>query len=133
MRTFSLALAPLFVLGLIASGIFSSCSPPPIRTAGSDDIMVLEFEQIDLEPGAQRVVRLKQGRAANAEAAKESGLTARLPTVPTASEIIVAAAPDAKEGSSHVTISNLSGMTVTLKVIVKKNADLPEHKEGEKR
>ena len=131
MRTFSLA--PLFILGLIASGVFSSCSPPPIRTAGGNDIVVLEFEQIDLEPGAQMVVRLKQGRATKAEAPKGSGLTARLPTVPTASEITITAAPDAKEGSSDVTVSSLSDMTITLKVNVKKKTAVPEHKEGKKK
>jgi hypothetical protein len=79
-----------------------------------DDVVVLEYEEIDLIPGAEKEVNVKSGKAEKAEAPEGSGVTAKLE----GKKLTVSAAKDAKEGTHNVTVKG-GKKDVTLKVNVK--------------
>lgn len=117
-------LALSLVLGLAVVGLASvGCTPPnSAKTSTSgDEVLLIETEEIILEPGSEKTVKLKQGKAASAEAAKDSGITVKAD----GDKVTVSVDKDAKEGPASVTVKSASGKTATLKVNVKKKADAP--------
>jgi hypothetical protein len=109
-----LALVGLAVVGCTWS---SSSKTSP----GGEETLVIETEEIILEPGSEKVVKVKQGKAASAEAAKDSGVSAKVD----GDKVTVSADKDAKEGPASVTVKSAAGKTATLKVNVKKKAEVP--------
>lgn len=106
-----------FVLGAVTVALGSvGCDTNKAKPSGADDVLVIESEEIILEPGAEKVVAMKQGKAATAEVAKDSGISAKVD----GDKVKVTADKDAKEGPASVTVKNAAGKTATLKVNVKK-------------
>jgi hypothetical protein len=86
-------------------------------SAKDGDVLVLEYEEIDLIPGEDaKEVKVKKGKASTAEAPKESGVTAKVED----GKLTVSAAKDAKEGTHEVKVKDSKGKDATLKVKVKK-------------
>jgi hypothetical protein len=84
--------------------------------SGSGDVVVLEYEEIDLIPGSDKQVRVKSGSAQAAEAPKDSGVTAKVE----GDHLTIAASKDAKEGVHQVTVRS-GKKDVSIKVNVKKD------------
>jgi hypothetical protein len=84
-------------------------------TAAGDDLLVLEYEEIDIIPGGEKQVKIKSGKVEKAEAPADSGVTAKVED----GKLTVSAAKDAKEGTHNVAIKG-SKKDATLKVHVKK-------------
>jgi hypothetical protein len=83
-------------------------------TAG-DDLLVLEYEEIDIIPGGEKQVKVKSGKAEKAEVPADSGVTAKVDD----GKLTVSAAKDAKEGTHNIAIKG-GKKDATLKVNVKK-------------
>lgn len=109
----------LAIVGLGAIGCTWSSNSK--SNPGNEEVLTIETEEIVLEPGTEKVVKLKQGKAATAEAAKDSGLSAKVD----GDKVTVSADKDAKEGPASVTVKNAAGKTATLKVNVKQKAEAP--------
>jgi hypothetical protein len=112
------------VLSLFVCGAFTLLAAPGCKkkdadkaeTGGKDgDVLVLEYEEIDLIPGDSKEVKVKSGKAETAKAPDESKLTAKVE----GNKVTVEAAKDAKEGTHQVTVKG-GKKDVTLKVNVKK-------------
>lgn len=87
----------------------------PVDATG-DDLLVLEYEEIDIVPGGEsKQVKLKSGKAEKAEAPADSGVTAMVEK----GKVIVSAAKDAKEGTHNIAVKG-EKKDATLKVNVKK-------------
>lgn len=83
--------------------------------AGAEEPVLLEFEEIDLVPAAEKKVAVKSGKAESAEAPKDSGLV-----ITVAGDMLtIAALEDAKEGTHDVKVKG-KGKEAALKVNVKK-------------
>ena len=96
------------------------CSSTPSTPPGGEETLLLEVEEIDIIPGGpEKQVKVKTGKAASAEAPKESGVTANVDD----GKLTVKAGNDAKEGTHEVKVKDARGKTVTLKVKVKKPGD----------
>jgi hypothetical protein len=114
--SFLLLFEALAVLGV------SGCSPEdskksPGSTKGPE-VLVLEYEEIDLIPGGEKQVRVKTGKAESAQAPKDSGVTAKAE----GDKLTVSAGKDAKEGTHTVTVKGGKAKDATVKVNVKKAA-----------
>jgi hypothetical protein len=96
----------------------SGCGSGP-STTGGDEVLVVEYEEIDIIPGAEKQVNVKSGKAASAEAPKDSGVTAKVE----GGKVAIAAAKEAKEGTHEVKVKNAKGKEATVKVKVKKPED----------
>jgi hypothetical protein len=88
-------------------------------SAKGDDLIVLEYAEIDILPGEDKQVQVKSGKAETADAPKEAGVTAKVED----GKLTVSAAKDAKEGTHQVTVKGGKAKEATLKVNVKKKAD----------
>jgi hypothetical protein len=82
---------------------------------GADDPIVLEYEEIDIFPGAEKQVKVKSGKAEKAEAPADSGVSAKVDD----GKLTVSAAKDAKEGTHQIAVKG-GKKDATLKVTVKK-------------
>jgi hypothetical protein len=67
---------------------------------GALSVLELQYEAIDLAPGAQKQVKVESGKAAFAETAKNSGLTTRVE----GDNVTIAAAKTARRGKHAVTV-----------------------------
>jgi len=112
--SFALLFGALAVLGV------SGCSGDSKKTTGNgtkdQEVLLLEYEEIDLIPGGEKEVKVKKGKAESADAPKESGVTAKAE----GDKLTVSAGKDAKEGTHMVTVKGGKGKDATLKVNVKK-------------
>ena len=118
MRRFFL---PVLLCGALTLLAAAGCDKADSKKGGSSgnggDLVVLEYEEIDLVPGADKQVKVKSGSAKTAEAPKDSGVTAKVE----GDHLTVAAGKDAKEGVHQVTVKG-GKKDATLKVHVKKDA-----------
>jgi hypothetical protein len=88
-------------------------------TATGGDVLVLEYEEIDIIPGGEeKHVKVKSGKAEKAEAPADSGVTAKVDD----GNVTVSASKEAKAGTHEVTVKGGKKDT-TLKVHVKKAPD----------
>jgi hypothetical protein len=91
----------------------------PAAAAGEAGPVLLEFEEIDLMPKAEKKVAVKSGKAENAEAPKDSGLMVTME----GDMLIIAATEAAKEGTHHVMVKGKGkSKEAMLMVHVKKGA-----------
>jgi hypothetical protein len=90
---------------------------PEVASKGGDtaDLLVIETEEIELLPGAEKDVKVKAGKAQSADAPKDAGLTAKVHD----GKVTVSAGDDAKAGTHEVKIKGAKN-EATLKVNVKK-------------
>jgi len=115
MRRFFL---PLFLCGALTLLAAAGCDKADSKKGGNGgDVVVLEYEEIDLIPGSDKQVKVKSGSAKTAEAPKESGVTAKVE----GDHLTIAAGKEAKEGIHQVTVKG-GKKDATLKVHVKKDA-----------
>jgi hypothetical protein len=91
--------------------------PKDAAKDGGVDLIVLEYEEIDITPGSEKQVKVKSGKAEKAEAPADSGVTAKVDD----GKVVVSAAKDAKEGTHEVAVKG-GKKDATLKVHVKKAA-----------
>jgi hypothetical protein len=109
----------MFLCGALALLATGGCDKASDRKTGTSaqagDLLVLEYEEIDLIPGAEKQVKVKSGKADTAEAPKDSGVTAKVE----GDHLVVAAGKDAKEGTHNVAVKG-GKKDATLKVKVKK-------------
>jgi hypothetical protein len=89
-------------LALSLAGVYGCGSSP---TTGGDEVLLLEYEEIDLIPGAEKQMKVKTGKAASAEAPKDVGVTAKVED----GKLAIAAAKDAKEGTHEVKVKDAKG------------------------
>ena len=82
---------------------------------GKGDVIVLEYEEIDLIPGGKKEVKVKSGKAESAEAPEKSKLKTKVEE----NKVTITAPKDAKEGTHKVTVKG-DKKDATLKVNVKK-------------
>jgi hypothetical protein len=119
MRYFGSFLVLFEVLAVLG---VAGCSPEDSKKSPSSskgpEVLVLEYEEIDLIPGEEKPVKLKTGKAESAEAPKDSGVTAKA----AGDKLTISAGKDAKEGTHTVTIKGGKAKDATLKVNVKKGA-----------
>jgi hypothetical protein len=83
------------------------------------DVVLLEYEEIDLIPGNEKEVKLKKGKAESVEPPKDTGVSAKVED----GKVIVKADKDAKEGTHNVKVKGPKGKEATLKVKVKKDKE----------
>jgi hypothetical protein len=114
--SFTLLFGALAVLGV--SGCSGDSKKSSSNGTKDQDVLVLEYEEIDLIPGEEKQVKVKTGKADSAEAPKESGVTAKTE----GDKLTVSAGKDAKEGTHTVTVKGGKGKDAKLKVNVKKGA-----------
>jgi hypothetical protein len=115
MRRFFLSVLFCAALTLLAA---AGCDKADSKKGGNGgDVVVLEYEEIDLIPGADKQVKVKSGSAKTAEAPKDSGVTAKVE----GDHLTIAAGKDPKEGVHQVTVRG-GKKDATLKVHVKKEA-----------
>ena len=111
----------LFLCGALALLANAGCDKASDKKASGSsqagDVLVLEYEEIDLIPGAEKQVKVKSGKADTAEAPKDSGVAAKVE----GDHLVVAAGKDAKEGTHTVAVKG-DKKDATLKVKVKKEA-----------
>jgi hypothetical protein len=105
-------------VALTLTGV-SGCGSGSPTNKGGDEVLLLEYEEIDIIPGAAKQVNVKSGKAVTAEAAKDSGVTAKAE----GGKVSIAASKDAKEGTHEVKVKDAKGKEATVKVKVKKQAD----------
>jgi hypothetical protein len=113
----------LLVLGALAVLGVSGCTPEDTKKSSTSgpkgqEVLLLEVEEIDLIPGAEKQVKVKTGKAETVEAPKDSGVTAKAE----GDKLTISAGKDAKEGTHRVTVKGGQGKDTTLKVNVKKGA-----------
>jgi hypothetical protein len=112
----------LFLFAAAVAVMVSGCDNPAStgkHTGGSTpvpEVLVLEYEEIDLIPGGEKEVKVRTGKADTAEAEKESGVTAKTD----GGTVTVTADKDAKEGTHEVKVKGGKAKDATLKVHVKK-------------
>jgi len=110
----------MFLCGTLALLTSAGCDKASDKKASGSsqagDVLVLEYEEIDLIPGAEKQVKVKSGKADTAEAPKDSGVTAKAE----GDHLVVAAGKDAKEGTHTVAVKG-GKKDATLKVKVKKD------------
>jgi hypothetical protein len=102
----------------LALAFVSGCSPTPSsgpKGGNTADVLVLEVDEIELLPGAEREVKVRTGKAESAEAPKDSGLTAKVAD----GKVTVSAAKEAQEGTHEVKVKGAK-KDATIKVKVKK-------------
>jgi hypothetical protein len=85
----------------------------------ADGVLLLEIDEIELLPEAEKQVNVKSGKAVSAEAPKDSGITAKVDD----GKVKIAAAKDAKEGTHDVKVKDAKGKEATVKVKVKKPSE----------
>jgi hypothetical protein len=85
-------------------------------TGQGGDLLLLEYEEIDIIPGAEKQVKVKSGKAEKVEAPPDSGVTAKVE----GDKLTIAAGKDAKEGTHKVTVKG-DKKDATIKVHVKKD------------
>jgi hypothetical protein len=85
-------------------------------TTPGADVLLLEYQEIDLIPGSEKEVKVKAGKAETADAPKESGVTAKTD----GDTVTVTVDKDAKEGTHQVTVRSGKAKEAALKVHVKK-------------
>ena len=111
----------LFLCGVLALLANVGCDKASDKkAAGSSqagDVLVLEYEEIDIIPGTEKQVKVKSGKAETAEAPKDMGVTAKVE----GDHVVVATGKDAKEGTHTVAVKG-GKKDATLKVKVKKEA-----------
>jgi hypothetical protein len=114
------------VLFIFFCGVITLVAAPGCKKKEADktyggakdgDVLVLEYEEIDLIPGEKKEVKVKSGKAETAEAPEDSKLTTKVED----KKVTVAAAKDAKEGTHEVTVKG-GKKEVSLKVNVKKKS-----------
>jgi hypothetical protein len=88
------------------------------KPAGTGDVLVLEYETIELLPGGEKHVKVKTGKAETVDAPVDKGITAKTD----GGSVTVSAAKDAKEGMHTVTVKGGKAKDATIKVEVKKDA-----------
>jgi hypothetical protein len=86
------------------------------KTGGNEgDVLVLEYEEIDLIPGGKKEVKVKSGKAETAEAPEGSKLKTKVED----NKVTIEAPKNAKKGTHEVTVKG-GKKEVSLKVHVKK-------------
>jgi hypothetical protein len=111
-----LCAALAFLAGAGCGGGSSSPSGSGPGPGPSADVLVLEYEEIDLVPGADKTVKVKSGKAESVEGPpKDAGVTAKLE----GDKLTISAGKDAKEGPQTVTVKG-GKKDATIKVNVKK-------------
>jgi hypothetical protein len=100
-------------LSLLAAGCGGGTT-----TGKADEVLVLEYEEIDLIPGQEKPVKVTKGKAEKAEAPADSGVTAKVE----GDKLTISAAKDAKEGTHEVKVKG-GKKGATVKVKVKKVAE----------
>jgi hypothetical protein len=109
----------MFFCGVITMVAAPGCKKKEDKKSDGDakdgDVLVLEYEEIDLIPGETKEVKVKSGKAETAQTPEDSKLTAKAED----KKVTVAAAKDAKEGTHQVTVKG-GKKEVSLKVNVKK-------------
>jgi hypothetical protein len=108
-------LPSLLCVALSLAGV-SGCGSSPTTGSAGDEALLLEYEEIDLIPGAEKPVKVKTGKATIAEAPKDVGVTAKVED----GKLTIAAGKDAKDGTHEVKVKDAKGKTATVKVKVKK-------------
>ena len=103
------ALALAFLTGCDST----STSAPKGSAAG--DVLLLEVDEIEILPGADKDIHVKTGKAVSAEAPKDSGLTAKVAD----GKVTISATQDAKEGTHEVNVKG-GKKDAIIKVKVKK-------------
>jgi hypothetical protein len=83
--------------------------------AQAGDVVLLEYDEIDIIPGAEKQVAVKSGKAVSAEAHAGSGITAKVED----NTVKISAAADAKEGAHAVKVKDEKGNETALKVNLK--------------
>jgi hypothetical protein len=106
---FCAALALAFI-----SGCDKASSSAP-KGSGAGDILLFEVDEIDIIPGTDKDIHVKTGKAASAEAPKDSGITAKVAD----GKVTISAAKDAKEGTHEVKVKG-GRKDAVIKVKVKK-------------
>jgi hypothetical protein len=111
----------MFLFGTLVLLASAGCDKPSDKkgtgSAQGGDVLVLEYEEIDLIPGTEKPVKVKSGKADTAEAPKDSGVTAKVE----GDKVTVAAGKDAKEGTHEVKVKGGQAKDATIKVKVKKD------------
>jgi hypothetical protein len=104
--------------GALAVALVSGCSSATTgspRGGETADVLLLEVDEIELVPGADKEVKVKTGKAESAEAPEDSGLTAKVAD----GKVTIRAGKDAKAGTHEVKVKGGKKDT-TIKVKVKK-------------
>ena len=118
---------------MVALASWSGCNKPNGEKSAdktksadkADGFVVLDIEEIELLPGAEKQVTIKSGKPDTADVPKDSGLSAKIAD----GRLTVSAAKDAKEGAHLLTIKGGEAKPATLKVNLKANAASPMPKE----
>jgi hypothetical protein len=113
-----IVLATLLCVALTLTGV-AGCSPGTSTNKGGDEVLLLEYEEIDILPGAEKQVHVKSGKAVSAEAPKDAGVTAKVE----GGKVTIAASKDATEGTQEVKVKDAKGKEATVKVKIKKPAE----------
>jgi hypothetical protein len=113
-----IVLPTLLCVALTLTGV-AGCTPGTATNRGGDEVLLLQYEEIDIIPGAEQQVNVKSGKAVTAEAPKESGVTAKVE----GGKVTIAASKDANEGTQEVKVKDAKGKEATVKVKIKKAAE----------
>jgi hypothetical protein len=105
-----------FLCVALAMAGLSGCTSGSSSSKTGDQVLLLEIDEIDLAPEAEKQVNVKSGTAVTAEAPKDSGVTAKVED----GKVKIAAGKDAKEGTHEVKVKDAKGKEATVKVKVKK-------------
>jgi hypothetical protein len=108
---------PIAILcATLSMGGLSGCNSPPSSNKAGDQVLLLEIDEIELAPEAEKQVNVKSGKAVSAEAPKDSGVTAKVED----GKVKITAAKDAKEGTQEVKVKDAKGKESTIKVKINK-------------
>jgi hypothetical protein len=110
---------PLLLCAALTLTGVTGCGPATTSAPGAqagDEVLLLETEEIEILPGAEKQVNVKAGQAVSAEAPKDSGVTAKVE----GKKVTIEAGKDAKEGTQEVKVKDAKGKEATVKVKVKK-------------
>jgi hypothetical protein len=113
-----IVLPALLCVALTLPGV-AGCSPGTSTGKGGDEVLLLEYEEIDIIPGAEKQVSVKTGKPVTAEAPKDSGVTAKVE----GGKVTVAASKDATEGTHEVKVKDAKGKEAKVKVKITKQAE----------
>ena len=108
----------LFAMVLVAGAAVLATSGCSNTSKPPGDVLVLEYDTIELIPGGEKQVKVKTGKAETVEAPTDKGVTAKTD----GGSVTVSAAKDAKEGMHTVTVKGGKAKDATIKVNVKKDA-----------
>jgi len=112
----------MFLCGMLTLLAIAGCDKASDKKGSGSgqggDVLLFEYEEIDLIPGAEKQVKVKSGKAETAEAPPDSGVTAKVE----GDKLTIAAGKDAKEGTHEVKVKGGKAKDATIKVKVKKDA-----------